>query len=455
MDIYKPICKYVVIPLWAKWERTPYLQHLKYLEKSQYFSEEKIREIQWERIKRLLEHAYSNCNYYRKRFDQEGVHPDDIKSFDDYLSIPILEKENVRQFSEDLMAPNVDKYASFLTSGSTGKPLRGYRNKDCHEFKRACGRRSELWSGYDLGERIYCLYGNPENELKGLEKIRAKFRRKFLQRIEVLDLLRLSEESMLDFAHKMRKKPPSLLWGHAHGLHLLAKFFEKKGIDDIRPKGMYSAGMVLHDWERKKVENVFQCKFQDRYGCEELGLIATECKQQEGLHINTDSHYVEFLGKNGRPVRPGERGLIIITDLTNLVMPFMRYKLEDVGIPSPKKCSCGRTQPLIEKIEGRIADFLISFKGELVSGISLTDHFAGHIPGVAQIQIVQEKIDLLTLNIVRTDDFGDMSKDAISHLVRKFFGEEMRFQFEFMDEIPKGPRGKFQFTICKIDHELL
>ena len=167
MDIYKPICKHVVIPLWAKWERSPYLQHLKYLEESQYFSEEEITEIQWEKIKHLLDHAYNNCQYYKRKFDRESFHPNDIKSFNDYLSIPILKKDDVHQFYKDLMAPNVDKYSKFLTSGSTGKPLKGYWNKDCSEFKRACGRRSELWSGYDLGERIYQLYGNPEKELKG------------------------------------------------------------------------------------------------------------------------------------------------------------------------------------------------------------------------------------------------------------------------------------------------
>ena len=455
MDIYKPICKHAMIPLWAAWDRSPYLKHLKYLEESQYFSEEKIREIQWEKIKHILNHAYNNSAYYKNRFDHDGMHPRDIKSFDDFLSIQILKKNDIHKYREDLIVPNMDKYITFLTSGSTGKPLQGYVNKESSEFKRACGRRSEFWAGYDLGERIYVLYGNPEKELKGLKKFKAKFRRKFLHRTEVLNMLQVSETSMLKFAHKMQKKTPSLLWGHAHGLYLLATFLEKKGVDDIRPKGMYSAGMVLHDFERKKVEEVFKCKLQDRYGTEELGLIATECKEQEGLHINTDCHYVEFIGNDGKPVPAGERGFIIVTDLTNLAMPFIRYRIEDMGIPSAKKCSCGRTQPLIEKIQGRIADFLITPEGELISGISLTDHFAGQIPGVAQMQVVQEKIDRLTLNIVRNDNFGDESKQKVSYLVREFFGEKMYFQYNFVDQISQGPSGKYRFTICKVDHELL
>ncbi len=455
MDLYKYICKYVVIPLWAKWEGSNYLKDLKYLQNSQYFSEDKTREIQWNKIDRLLDHAYENCSFYRNSFDDAGIHPEDINSFDEYLSVPILFKEDVRKNMDDLIAPNMDKYYSFMTSGSTGKPLKGYRNHACNDFKKGCARRSSMWSGYDLGERIYFLYGDPERELQGLSKFKAKFRRKYLDRAENLDMLRMTEESMLNFARKMQKRPPSLIYGHAHGVYTLAKLFEKKGITNIRPKGIYSAGMVMHDWERKKVEEVFQCKFQDRYGCEELGMIATECKKQEGLHINTDSHYVEFLDKDGRPVGPGERGYIVITDLTNMVMPFIRYRLEDVVIHSSKKCSCGRTQPLIDKIEGRVADFLITPESELVSGISLTDHFAGFIPGVAQIQIVQDKLDRLNLRIVKDDNFKNESQQQISHLVKEFFGDKMRYECEFVDEIAKEASGKFRFTICKVDHDLI
>lgn len=455
MDIYKSICKHIVIPLWAKWERTQYLEYYKYLVKSQYFSEEKIREIQWGKIKKLLHHAYNNCKFYKKSFDDSGITPEDIKNIEDYPAVPILKKSDVHEYSDEISAPNIDRYRGFLTSGSTGKPLKGFMNKESSELKRACAVRSNSWSGYELGERVYQLYGDPFKELSGLNKFRAKVRGKFLSRIEVLDLLSLNEKTMIDFAMKMQKRPPSLLWGHAHGLYTLAKFFEKKGITNIRPKGIYSAGMVLHNFERQKVEEVFKCKFQDRYGCEEFGLIAGECKMQEGLHVNTDSLYVELIGKDDKPVAAGERGAIVITDLTNLAMPFIRYKIEDVGVLSERKCSCGRTQPLIEKIEGRIADFLVTPDGDLVSGISLTDHFAGYIPGVAQIQIVQKKINMLVLNIVKKDEFSKESEEKIEELIKDFFGEKMCFEYDYTDHIPKGPRGKYRFTICEVSHELL
>jgi len=451
MDFFWPICRYLIIPIWVQGNRKTYLKQVQYLEKSQYFDIEQIKKIQWERVKNILHHAYEKSPFYHKRLRDRGVHPEDIKSWNDFLNIPLLTKKDVRNHEGKLFAPNFDKYYYFCTSGSTGIPLEGYRNKECQIFKNACELRSNLWTGYRLGERIYCLYGNPDEKLTW----KIKLKRKLLTRERYLDTLDLSDQAMMDFANLLRKKPPSLLYGHVHNMYIFAQFLEKNGINDIQPKGMFSAGMVLHDWERKKVEKVFNCKFQNRYGCEEFGVIAAECKKQEGLHVNTDGLYVEFIGKDGRPVPPGEFGQIVVTDLTNYVMPFIRYKMGDIGILSANQCSCGRTQPLIEEIEGRIADFLLTPDGKAISGISLTDHFGASIPGVAQIQIIQEKIDLLVLKIVKDTNFNNSSKEIMDKQVRKFFGAKMRYECNFVEKIPQEPSGKYRFTICKIDNPFM
>jgi len=451
MDLYRHICRFIVVPLWAEYERSPYLKHYKYLQKSQYFDDSIVRQKQWDAIKRLLKHVYKNTAFYRDSFDRMGIKPEDIKSFDDFQKIPYLTKNDVRNHKGSLFANNYDKYIRFYTSGSTGIPIEGYRNMECHEFKRACGVRSSTWSGYNIGERVYCVYGDPEKK----KTLKSKIRRKFLNRERFLNSLELTDASMMQFAQQMIKKPPAMVWGHAHNIYILAKFLEKNGITDIQPKGMFSAGMVLYEWQREKIEKVFKCEFQDRYGCEEIGLIAAECKKKEGLHINTDDLFVEFVDKAGQYVEPGMPGQLIVTDLHNYVMPFIRYRMDDIGVYSDKKCTCGRNQPLIKKIEGRIADFLVSPDGKTISGISLTDHFGASIPGVAQIQIIQEKIDFIRLKIVKDSDFNDKSLDQMKKLVKEFFGKQMKFECEFVDKIPQEPSGKYRFTICNIDNPYL
>ncbi len=455
IDFYRPLCRHLVFPLWARWEGSTYLSQLEHLEKSQYLSLADQADMQWRRVREMLAHAYGQTRFYRQVLDGVGVRPEDIRNFDDYLRVPLLRKVDVQNRAAEMMAQNVRPHFSFMTSGSTGRPVRGYWSKESNDIKRACGMRSNFWAGYSLGGRIYCLYGDPERELSGLRRLKARLRRRMLMRTEILDMLTLSEGTMLAFARKMMRRPPVLLWGHAHGLYLLARFLDKNGIESIRPRGMYSAGMVLHDFERRAVERVFGCELQDRYGCEEFGLIAAECKAREGLHINTDDLYVELIGADGRHVAAGERGAIVVTDLSNKAMPFLRYRMEDVGIPSGRQCSCGRTQPLIGRIEGRVADFLLSPDGQIVSGISLTDHFAGHIPGVAQMQIVQEELDCLVLRVVRGEGYGADSVQQVEALVRDFFGDKMRCRFDYVQQIDKGPTGKFRFTICTVKHDLL
>jgi phenylacetate-CoA ligase len=102
-----------------------------------------------------------------------------------------------------------------------------------------------------------------------------------------------------------------------------------------------------------------------------------------------------------------------------------------------------------------VADFLLRPDGKLVSGISLSDHFAGHIPGIAQMQMVQEKVDLLTLRIVRVDGFDEGSLSRISELVKEFFGEAMHYECDYVEDIPKTRSGKFRFAVCKVEHGLI
>ena len=100
MDLYKYLLKYFILPVWALWERTPYLKHLKYLMKSQYFSREKIQQIQWSKVQKILHHAYNNSPYYREKLDKAGIRPDEINDFNDFLKIPVLEKMEVIQNNE-------------------------------------------------------------------------------------------------------------------------------------------------------------------------------------------------------------------------------------------------------------------------------------------------------------------------------------------------------------------
>src|SRR5690606_23637090 len=138
----------------------------------------------------------------------------------------------------------------------------------------------------------------------------------------------------------------------------------------------------------------------NRYGCEETGLIAVECEHHQGMHINSAHIILECIDDNGLPVADGSPGKLVVTDLNNYGMPLIRYRIEDVGVLSNRQCACGRKLPILERLEGRVADFRKKKNGGQVAGVSLVERTLTDIPGLQQMQLVQESLDALIVNRV-------------------------------------------------------
>jgi phenylacetate-CoA ligase len=441
LDLLAPISRHLIAPGWAAWEQSPYLRHFRRLKRTQFDAPELIHQRQLAGLREIVSHARQTVPFYR---DLSG----EIHSFDDFQSIPILTKQHIRDRFDDLLSSSYCGQNLHLkkTSGSTGVPLRVLLDDAGMQFKRACTLRSDEWSGWRFGERAAKVWGNPEYLQLGW---RGRLRNLLLERADYLDTLLMNEDSISRFATSAKRKRVKLIFGHAHSVFLFAEFVRKHGPDGIRPKGIITTAMVLHDWQRRVIEEVFACRVTNRYGCEEVSLIASECEEHCGLHVNSDGLYVEVL-VDGRPAAEGEAGAVVVTDLVNRAMPIIRYKVGDVAAWSSQRCACGRGLPMLERIEGRESDYVTTETGELISGISLTENFAMHVPGVAQMQIVQEQVTQFRFRIVRADDFGDPSVARLKDLVRERFGPNTRWELEFVEQIPQEPSGKYRFCISKV-----
>jgi len=448
MDLYELIAREIVLPLSARRENSKYLLHLDELEASQYKNPSDVESYQWECIGKLLRHAYSNCHYYKKKFEALDIHPADIRDHSDFARIPILSRQDIILNLNDLVAQNYhkDKLIPGITSGSTGEPLRFYYDFEAQQFRRACIVRNNRWAGWELGRKMFSIYGDTPFHK---ENLKSKLWNLLVSRNNNLNSLKLTESSMLDFYKKVRREKTPFIYGHAHNLYIFARFLKNRKIDNLQACGIISGGMNLNEWERREIEDVFNCKVLNRYGCEELSLIASECPHQEGLHLNTDLHYVEIIKK----CDDDEFGSLVITDLKNYAMPLIRYRVGDVGAFSNRNCSCGRSQPLMERIMGRESEFVITPENKLVSGISLTDNFGCMIDGIKQLQIIQNEKNHLLFRIVRTDIFSEESFKKIDELVRKYFGNQMKFDCDFLDNIPADGSGKYRFIISRLSKD--
>jgi phenylacetate-CoA ligase len=442
MDIHACLIRNAIGPLWARWERSPYLRHYAVLRQTQFDEPATIRARQWERLISLLRHAHDTVPFYR-HYDCSS-----IRNEDDWRQLPILTKDAIRAAGPRLLSTRFQRreLRRKTTSGSTGVALEILVDEPSMQWKRACTLRSDEWSGWRFGEPVAKVWGNPEYMRHGW---RGHLRNAVLERACYLDTLRLDEHALADFARRLRRQPPSLLFGHAHSLCLLAEYLNAQDIDDVRPRGIIATAMVLHPWQRRVIEKVFGCPVTNRYGCEEVSLIACECERHQGLHINSDNLLVEVL-RDGRPARAGEAGNVVVTDLTNRAMPLIRYQVGDAAVASDRRCPCGRGLPLLERIDGREADYVVTARGELISGISLTENFAMEVPGVAQIQIVQQAIDRFLFRIVRGPDFCQDSLQRLCALVNQRFGPDVRFSCDFVAQIPQEASGKYRFCISHV-----
>ncbi len=450
MNFFAYLIRWLIAPLWAAWERSPYLRHYRRMLRTQYDRPEVIRARQWETIALLVRHAYDSTPFWRQRLDLIGVLPDRMQSLDDYREIPLLTKQDLRSHGAEMLSDRFERaeLISKTTSGSTGVSVEVFVDDAARQHQRACALRADEWSGWRLGERIASVWGNPQirTDWKG------RLRRALLERHYVyLDTLKMDESAMGAFVDTLVRRAPSLLFGHAHSLHLLALYVKTKRPEvTIQPKAILSTCMVLHDFERKTIEEVFGCPVTNRYGCEEVSLIACECEKHAGLHVNADGVYIELLRPDGTPTDPGEPGMVVVTDLVNRAMPMIRYQVGDMATWAGHQCSCGRTLPLLESIEGRVADYVVTSSGEYISGISLTENFAILVPGIVQLQIIQEAVDRFTFKIVKAPDFEQNSLDKIQSLVAERFGPDVSFQCEYVDQIAPEPSGKYRFCISKV-----
>ena len=438
----------IIEPIYYAWNKRPLVSYWREIEPTQFLPEEILRHHQWRRLKELLDFIYESNKFYRRRFDENGICPRDIQTHEDITLIPILTKNQIKEQTKEMISDGyrMEDLMKFKTGGSTGKSLELYITEECSELRNACARRHNRWTGWEVGEPIGAVWGNPVLPID----IKLKLKAWLLNPMIYLDTMNVTEYAVEEFARNWGRVNPTLLYGHAHSIFILAEYLRRLGIEAIRPRGILSTSMILLPHERQTIEDVFGIKVTDRYGCEEVSLIASECERHEGMHLNIEHLYIEFVKEDGNPAKLGEMGRIIVTDFMNRAMPFIRYQVEDMGMPTDRKCSCGRGLPLMERVVGRTADFLIRKDGSRVAGISLIENTLTKIPGIEQMQIIQEKLDYMIIKLVQGKGYSEDSQNQIKLYFKNLFGEDISIDIHSIESIQPELSGKYRFSICKV-----
>ncbi len=415
------------------------------LEKSQYLSSEEIRGIQLTRLKALLNHAYDNVPYYRRRFKEAGLKPEDLRTADDLARLPILTKKDIKANFNDLVAVNFPgkEMIPYSTGGSTGEPLQFYVTRQAKRWGSAAAFRAYKWYGYEIGDKAAYLWG-ARRDLPAKRRMTNQLGNLFFRRI-YLDAFNMSETELKYFVLRLTEFKPRAIIAYASAAYLLARYVKQRGIEGVTPKVVITQAEKLFDHQRQLIKDMFSCEVFDFYGSREVSAIASECPRHNGYHISAENVVLEFVRDN-EPVPPGDIGKILVTDLNNYAMPFIRYENEDLGVSSDSVCSCGINLPLMKSVEGRITDTLV-IRGKFISSPALTLVFKD-MP-VDQYQIMQESEDKIVVKIVKGSGYTDADTLVLSELLQRYLGT-IEVNIVFVDSIPVGPSGKHRFIASKV-----
>ena len=419
--------------------------------KRAYWDRERLIRYQNKKLRKIVKHAYDHVPFYHTKLRETGIKPDDIKTAKDLNKLPIVRKDEIKKYIHEIISKDlkIDNLQMLRTSGSTGLPLHFYISGSEDEFRKAKHLRANISLGQKPRDK-WVIITSPIHfgETTRIQRMLSVY----------VPTPVLVFDDVATQISTIEELKPDILDGYSSSLLLLAKEEEKSGGEGIRPRFIIGGAELIDDSSRSFVEKVFDAPFYDQYACVEMERLAWQCPEKTGYHMDADTVIVQFVGQDGEEVSVGERGEIVCTSLFNYAMPFIRYAVGDVGIPTSEECPCGRTLPLMKVVEGRKDSFLLLSNEQLMSPVAFDVamnmfKFHSHID---HYRIVQKRIDLFEFYIkMQPDSVAEdtMEKELLKHLWRtlNFSVDEATFKVKFVENIPLDKTGKLRKVISELD----
>jgi phenylacetate-CoA ligase len=447
-EIKSEFLRNVMYPVLLKrWHPSAH-RHLRKLRELEFATLDTIETLQWTRVKAILRHAAHHVPYYRKLFRERGMRSEDIRSSVDYARVPVLTKSTLQEKLQELCTEDHDKSEGQpnASGGSTGTPVQFFQDSNYWDQAAAAQWFVEDWWGIRPGDRTASIWGADRDipDQTWRERLYGA-----ITQARVCNAFAMTANQMEGFAQMLVTWQPRHVTGYASALEIFAKFLLDRPTLWIRPRAVKTTAEVLTDAGRKMIEQAFGCPVYNFYGSREINNLAVECPARCGLHINALSRYIEIVDDDGKAVPPGAPGRILLTDLTNYFMPFLRYEIEDIGSWTGTACSCGRAFPLLGKIWGRSSDFIVTPEGKLIHSVFFT-HLFYDMPDVALFQINQKDLHNIEVHLVLRPGISEYPASLLRERLLQAFGANVTFSVQVVPKIDRPPSGKHRFTVSSV-----
>lgn len=440
--------KCIVIPAYFKAKNYKRLEYYNRIKKRDLMSIEELRQLQWAKLKKLVEHCYKNVPYYNKMFDDMGIRPNDIKSLEDFSHLPVLTKQTLRENFNDLIDFNLPKEKIIYdsTSGSTGTPLVLGRSHIDQEYGFALRNKSNAWCGWEYWHKS-AWFVSDTRHIKELDKIKGTLSL-YLKRRLLINTKDITTKNMQNWYEQLVEFRPKYIYGYSSLLANFSEYILDNNLKLEGIKGVFStAEQLIH---RDKISRAFNSRVFDQYGASEVPCIAHECKAGN-MHINIDEVLIEY----ENITEQSDIKRMIITPLYLYGMPLLRYDIEDTAIPSNNQCDCGLPYPTMELKVGRISDNLVSSTGKLVSGVTFSWYITDATKGLKQYQVIQQDLYSFIIRLICAKQYRAYNEQRITELMYEMLNtRDISLTFEYTDSIPPGSNGKYRPIVSRVHDSL-
>lgn len=407
-----------------------------------YWSGEEIRAFRDCRLSELIAHCAATVPFYRERLHAADVAASDIKSIDDLRYLPILTKHEAQKHARELVSVGPAGARRMVhTSGTTGGALRFPVTTQAVQEQWAIWWRYRGWHGIRKGAWSALFAGR---SVVPSWQHRAPFWRvNYPGRQRIFSGYHMNTENLPKYVAELRKRRPPWLHGYPSLLALLGAHILDTGSDlgyDLRWVTTGAENLLPH--QSDLIARAFGVTPIQHYGLAEGVANISQCELGT-LHVDEDYAAVEFI-----PLGRDDLYRIIGTNLTNPAMPLVRYDTQDLAtIREHGSCSCGRPGRVVERIDGRLEDYVVLGDG---TRLGRMDHIFKDMVNIHEAQIHQSQPGEMTIRIVRGPAYGEEDEHALIRETEKRVGKEMDVKIDYVTMLPRSSVGKLRFVVSEI-----
>jgi phenylacetate-CoA ligase len=411
----------------------------------------RIERAQARRVRQMVAHAFRSVPYYRTVLDELGLRPDDFQTAADLARLPIVEREQLQREPQAFLStahPN-GQWVRLWSGGSTGIPRTVNYDPAALLANAAHGERDRSLITSLIGRPVGYREAVLVPPVSSAYEVQHAVRNCILapQRVHIarryLSLLDPPEH----VARQIDAFRPDILSGYGSALSLLFAHYWAMGAPFHRPKALTFSSDELSTGTRRRIEEEYGIPVFGAYQAIEALKIGFECGQGRGYHLNVDLYPIRIVDEDGRDVPTGTSGEVIVSNLINRSTVLLNYRLGDVATLATEPCPCGRSLPLLKRLEGRSDDIVTLPSGRVVHPMALLNiPFAE--PGVWQYQIVQEAPDRFRVAVVAAPGVDRTAlRERIANGLAEVLVDPAAIDVRFVEVLDRTPGGKVRAVI--------